>query len=113
LWAFSSVGLHPAAGDRYFGLPGAPAASVIEALPRLLRRLGVLPPAGFRFSGHSARIGAFTESCLAGLPLRLLLALFDWVSGAMANVYFDRRMRLSPASQVFSLLFSIPQVAFT
>jgi len=93
-------GEHP----RFFALPGErmswSSGSLTRALGNCLHQLGVTPPAEGKYTSHSLRIGAHTEQVLLGISLEVRLARFGWGprSQDMAALYFDRTIRLSPAS---------------
>lgn len=99
--------------DNYFCLSfqssrqDIPEGLLSDALSRCLQVLHITPPDGAKYTSHSLRIGAHTEQVLLGIPLEVRLARFGWSpkSNDMPSTYFDRTIKLSPASY---WVFGIP-----
>lgn len=93
-------GNHP----RFFALPAEQmkwsSGALSRSLQNILQATGPTPPPHGKFTSHSLRIGSHTEQVLIGIPLEVRLARFGWGSRSqeMANLYFDRTIRLSAAS---------------
>jgi len=79
------------------------AASQIDAwLQQVLRRLGVVPPAGEKWSGHSLRKGSASGAAAIGVGIDRICHMGGWsVHGKVVHDYIDPTCPATPAAYRF------------
>ena len=97
-------------GDGYFSLSderrrrrGRPRSTLIDTwLKEILSHLGLEPPAGETWSGHSLRKGAASGAAAIGAALHVICYMGGWsVKGAAVHDYIDPTCPASAAARRF------------